>query len=149
MSLKALLANGALQAHKPSTKEIAGLLALADRNLADAGIRGLSAEGRFQFAYDAALAMATAALHAAGYRTNSNIPGHHAVTVESLQRTIGVDATLVRKLDAFRRKRNRVSYDAPAAVSAKEAADMLALAAQLRRDVEAWMRTKHAALISR
>ena len=133
----------------PSTKEIAGLLALADRNLADAGIRGLSAEGRFQFAYDAALAMATAALHAAGYRTNSNIPGHHAVTVESLQRTIGVDATLVRKLDAFRRKRNRVSYDAPAAVSAKEAADMLALAAQLRRDVEAWMRTKHAALISR
>jgi hypothetical protein len=122
---------------------------LADRNLADAGIRGLSAEGRFQFAYNAALAMATAALHAAGYRTNSNIPGHHAVTVESLQRTIGVDATLVRKLDAFRRKRNRVSYDAPAAVSAKEAADMLALAAQLRRDVEAWMRTKHAALISR
>ena len=131
----------------PSTKEIAGLLALADRNLADAGIRGLSAEGRFQFAYDAALAMATAALHAAGYRTNSNIPGHHAVTVESLQRTIGVDATLVRKLDAFRRKRNRVSYDAPAAVSAKEAADMLALAAQLRRDVEAWMRTKHATLM--
>ena len=147
--MKAWLAKGALQVHVPSTKEIAGLLALADRNLADAGIRGLSAEGRFQFAYDAALAMATAALHAAGYRTNSNIPGHHAVTVESLQRTIGVDATLVRKLDAFRRKRNRVSYDAPAAVSAKEAADMLALAAQLRRDVEAWMRTKHAALISR
>jgi hypothetical protein len=149
MSLKAWLAKGALQAHQPSTKEIAGLLALADRNLADAGIRGLSAEGRFQFAYNAALAMATAALHAAGYRTNSNIPGHHAVTVESLQYTIGLDAVLVRKLDAYRRKRNRVSYDAPAAVSAKEAADMLALAAQLRHDVEAWIRAKHAALISR
>lgn len=93
--------------------------------------------------------MATAALHAAGYRTNSNVPGHHAVTVESLQYTIGVDAALVRKLDAYRRKRNRVSYDAPAAVSAKEAADMLALAAQLRHDSEAWIRAKHAALISR
>jgi len=93
--------------------------------------------------------MTTAALHAAGYRTNSNVAGHHAVTVESLRHTMGVDAALVRKLDAFRRKRNRVSYDAPAAVSAKEAADMLALAAQLRQDVEAWIRAKHAALISR
>lgn len=120
---------------------------MADRNLADAGIRGLSAEGRFQFAYHAALATATAALHAAGYRTNSNIPGHHAVAVGSLQHTIGVDAALVRKLDAFRRKRNWVSYDDPAAVSAKEATDMLALAAQLRHDVEAWLRAKHAALI--
>ncbi len=109
----------------------------------------MSAEGRFQFAYNAALAMASAALHAAGYRTNSNVPGYHAVTVESLERTIGVDAALVRKLDAFRRKRNRVSYDAPAAVSASEAADMLALAAQLRHDVEAWIRAKHAVLTSR
>ena len=149
MSLKAWLAKGALLVHKPSTKEIAGLLALADRNLADAGVRGLSAEGRFQFTYNAALAMATAAVHAAGYRTNSNVPGHHALTVESLRHTIGVDAALVRKLDAFRRKRNRVSYDAPAAVSTKEAADMLALAAQLRHDVAAWIRAKHAALISR
>jgi hypothetical protein len=147
MSLKAWLAKGALQAHKPSTKEIAGLLALADRNLADAGVRGLSAEGRFQFAYNTALAMATAALHAAGYRTNSNVPGHHALTVGSLEHTIGVDAALVRTFDAFRRKRNRVSNDDPAAVSAKEAADMLVLAAQLRHDVEAWLRAKHAVLI--
>jgi hypothetical protein len=133
--------------HKPSAKEIAGLLALGDRNLADAGIRGLSAEGRFQFAYNAALAMATAALHAAGYRTSSNVPGHHALTLESLAYTIGVAAALVRKLDAYRRKRNRVSYDAPAAVSDKEAADMLALAARLRQDCEAWIRAKHAALL--
>jgi hypothetical protein len=91
--------------------------------------------------------MATVALHAAGYRTNSNVPGHHALTVGSLEHTIGVDAVLVRTFDAFRRKRNRVSYDEPAAVSAKEAADMLALAAQLRHDVEAWLRAKHAALI--
>ena len=147
MSLKAWLDKGALRAHTPSKREIGGLLALADRNLADAGIRELSAEGQFQFAYNAALAMATAALHAAGYRTNSNVPGHHAVTVGSLEHTIGVDAALVRKLDAFRRKRNRASYDAPAAVSAKETADMLALAAQLRHDAEAWIRAKHAALI--
>ena len=56
MSLKAWLEQGALRAHKPSRKEIAGLLTLADRNLADARVAALSAEGRFQFAYNAALA---------------------------------------------------------------------------------------------
>jgi len=148
MSLKAWLAKGALRIHKPSRNEIAGLLALADRSLADAGIGALSVEGRFQFAYNAALTMATAALHAAGFRTNSNAPGHHAITIESIEHTFGADAALVRKFDGFRRKRNRVSYDAPVAVSEAEAAEILALARQLRRDVEAWLRAKHAALIN-
>jgi hypothetical protein len=147
MSLKAWLAKGALRTHQPSKKEIAGLLALADRSLADAGIGALSAEGRFQFAYNVALTLATAALHAAGYRTNSNAPGHHAITVQSLEHSFGADAALVRKFDGFRRKRNRVSYDAPAAVSEPEVAEILALARQLRRDVEAWLRASHPALV--
>jgi hypothetical protein len=147
MSLKAWLDKGALRAHKPSKKEIAGLLALADRNLADARITAVSTEGRFQFGYNAALAAASAALHAFGYRTNSNAPGHHAVTVQSLEHTIRADAALVRKLDAFRRKRNQISYDAPLPVSNQEAADMLDLAEKLRRDVEAWIREKHPILI--
>lgn len=149
MSLKAWLAKGALHAHQPSAKEIAGLLALADRNLADAALDGLSAEGRFQFAYNAALAMASAALHAAGYRTSSNLPGHHALTIESLKYTVGAGAALLRKFDGFRRKRNRVAYDAPAAVSAREAAEMRELALLLRRDAEAWICTRHAALMPR
>jgi hypothetical protein len=107
----------------------------------------VSPEGRFQFGYNAALATASAALHASGYRTNSNVAGHHANTVQSLQHTIGADAALVRKLDAFRRKRNRISYDDPLPVSDQEAADVLALAEQLRRDVEAWIREKHPTLI--
>jgi len=147
MSLKAWLDKGALRAHKPSRKEIAGLLALADRSLADARVAAVSAEGRFQFAYGAALAMASAALHASGYRTNSNVPGHHANTVQSLEHTIGAGAALLRRFDTFRRKRNQISYDAPLAVSRQEAADMLALAEQLRRDVEAWVRATHPTLI--
>ena len=145
--MKAWLAGGALRTHKSSEKEIAGFLALADRSLADAGIGALSPEGRFQFAYNAALAMATAALHAAGYRTNSNAPGHHAITVESIAHTIGADAALVSRFDGFRRKRHRVSYDAPAAVSDAEAAEMLLLARSLRNDVEAWLRAHHPALM--
>jgi len=110
-------------------------------------VAAVSPEGRFQFGYNAALAMASAALHASGYRTNSNVAGHHANTVQSLQHTLGADVALVRKLDAFRRKRNLISYDAPLPVSDREAADMLALAEQLRREVEAWLRRKHSELI--
>ncbi len=107
----------------------------------------MSPEGRFQFGYNAALSMASAALHTSGYRTNSNVAGHHAKTVQSLEHTIGADAALVRKFDAFRRKRNRISYDKPLPVSDQEAADMLALAEKLRRDVEARIREKHPTLI--
>ena len=53
----------------------------------------------------------------------------------------------MRKFDAFRRKRNRISYDKPLPVSDQEAADMLALAEKLRRDVEARIREKHPTLI--
>jgi hypothetical protein len=53
----------------------------------------------------------------------------------------------MRKLDAFRRKRNQISYDAPLPVSDQEAADMLALAEKLRRDVEVWIRETHRTLI--
>jgi hypothetical protein len=147
MSLKAWLDKGTLRAHKPSKKEIAGLLALADRSLADARVAGLSAAGRFQFAYNAALTVASAALHASGHRTNSNVAGHHENTVRSLQHTLGAGVAIMRKFDAFRRKRNQISYDAPLPVSDREAADMLALAEQLRRDVEAWIRERQPALI--
>jgi hypothetical protein len=143
MSLRTWLDKGALREHKPSRKELAGLLALADRNLADARVAGLSAQGRFQIAYGAAPAAASAALHACGYRTNSNVPGHHANTVHSLEHTLHAEAALVRKLDAFRRKRNQMSYDAPLAVSDQEAAELLALAERLRRDVERWLRAEH------
>jgi hypothetical protein len=122
-------------------------LALADRNLADAGIKALSPEGRFNCAYGATLTAATIALHAAGYRTNSNLPGHHTVTLQSLEYTLGADAALINTLDAYRRKRNKISYDAPVAVAIKEAEDLLALARQLRRDVEKWLLKKRPALI--
>ncbi len=147
MSLKAWLDKCVLRKHKTSKKEIAGLFALADRNLADARSAGLSVEGRFQFAYNAVLTSATVALRASGYRTNSNVPGHHAVTIESLTHTVGTDAVRVAKLDAFRGKRNRVSYDVPVAVSGAEADELDALAVKLRHDIERWLRSKHRTLI--
>jgi len=93
------------------------------------------------------LTAATIALHAAGFRTNSNLPGHHTITLQSLEYTLGADSALSNTLDAYRRKRNKISYDTPVAVAAKEAEDLLVLARQLRRDVEQWLRKKYPALI--
>ena len=147
MSLKAWLDKGALRAHKPSKKEIAGLLALADRSLADARIAAVSPEGRFQFGYNAASPRRRLPCTPPAIARIRMLPGITQKTVQSLEHTIGADAALVRKFDAFRRKRNRISYDKPLPVSDQEAADMLALAEKLRRDVEARIREKHPTLI--
>ena len=139
--------SGALKAHKPSAQELKKLLALADRYLADSRIAGLSTDGRLHAAYSAALTLATVALHASGYRTNSNVPGHHAVTVESLAFSLVLDSKVVRRLDAFRKKRNRTAYEIAGAVSEQEVSELRALATKLRTDVEAWLRKNHPGLI--
>jgi hypothetical protein len=55
-------------------------------------------------AYNAALQAATIALAASGYRASRE--RKHYITIQSLTHTIGTDPVAVRKLDAFRKKRN-------------------------------------------
>ena len=149
MSFESWLKEGRLKRHKPARQEIASLVALADRRLADSRIPGVSAEGRVLLAYNAALALAIAALHAAGYRTSSNVPGHHAVTIASLALTLGAPPAVVSALDAWRRKRNRATYDVPGAVSEHEVSELTALVEKLKADFLAWLRARHPALLER
>lgn len=136
-----------IKRHRPEKQEIGNLLAVADRCLADARVAGVSADGRLQSAYNAALAAATAALHASGYRSNPAAAGHHAVTVESIALTVGSDAAVVRKLDGFRRKRHRAAYDVAGAVSEQEVTELVALAAELRNAVAVWLAAEHPTLV--
>ena len=55
MSLQEWLANGWLRPHKTDLQELRGLLAIVDRDIADAHISGLSVDWRFGIAYNAAL----------------------------------------------------------------------------------------------
>jgi N-acyl-D-aspartate/D-glutamate deacylase len=66
-----LLANKEAQRHKTSKKELDNMRALIARDLADAGIVGLSADRRFATAYNAALQVANMAIACAGYRIMS------------------------------------------------------------------------------
>lgn len=141
MSLQDWEHDGWLRRHEPSRQEMAELLAVADRDLADSRVAGLSADARFSLAYSAALQSATAALAAAGYRAGHE--SHHYYVVRSLAHTIRADAKLVAQLDGFRKKRNVAGYERVGAVSDREAAEMSQLAQELRRRVEKWIRAEH------
>ena len=66
MSLGDWLRNSWLVEHKTSREEIAGLLAIVERDLANAKVAGLSDDWRLSIAYNAALQAATVALAAGG-----------------------------------------------------------------------------------
>lgn len=145
MSLRDWVQNGWLVEHKSSPEEIRGLLSVADRDLRECQIRGLSADWRLAIAYNAALQAATAALAAAGYRAARD--SHHYRVIDSLGLTIRAAPKLIQRFDAFRKKRNISSYERSGAVSDAEAEEMIALAKTLRRDVEQWIRAHHPQLL--
>ena len=131
--------------HKTSPEEIAALLAIVERDLANARVAGLADDWKFNIAYNAALQAATAALAVAGYRAARE--QHHYRTVQSLAITIGWPNAKVNRFDRFRRKRNVAGYETAGAVSAGEAREMHELAAALRDDVVRWLRKQHPKLL--
>jgi len=141
MSLKDWLRSGWLNEHQTSSAEIRDLLGVADRDLADCRVPGLSADWRLGIAYNAALQTATAALAASGYRASRE--SHHHRVIHSLAFTMGCDAGLVRLFDQFRKKRNIGGYERSGVISDQEAREMNDLARRLREDVEIWLRRDH------
>ena len=145
MSLQDWLKSGRLKAHKTGGREIAQLLALVDRDLADARINELSADRRFATAYNAALQIATAVLAASGFRASKE--GHHYWTIQSLAFTMNLDGKTIEKLDKFRKKRNISDYEMTGMVSEQEVKEMLALAENLGASVLEWLQDNHPELV--
>ena len=110
MSLENLVKIGRLKDHKPAPAEIRQLLDAAERNLTDSAATNISPENRFDAAYKALMQAALAALKSNGFTPDTKSPGHQAVTVQSLPKTIGINADRVAVLDALRSKRNQSDY---------------------------------------
>lgn len=140
MSLADWLTNGWLIEHETSRQEVQLILRLADRDLADCRNQSLSVDWRFNIAYNAALQCANAALAAAGFRAAKD--AHHYRVIQSLKFTIGTEDKKIQKLDAFRKKRNISEYDHAGSVSMTELREMIGLADDLRKSVEAWIVAK-------
>ena len=141
MGLENWLRSNWLIEHKSSPQEINDLLKAADRDLVNSQVVGLDPNWRLNIAYNAALYSATTALAAEGYRATRE--SHHFRTIQSLAYTIKADSELIAQLDSFRKKRNIGTYEIAGAVSEQEAREMVSLAIELLRKVDAWLRDKH------
>jgi hypothetical protein len=95
------LKNGWLRAHPPNRNEIAGKLAVVERDLRFSGDPNGDPDWRFVAAFNAALQSATVALLASGYDLPKG-SGSHQRMIETLKFTIAADSALVDELQAFR-----------------------------------------------
>ena len=146
MSLENWAINKWLERLESDREEIERLLANADGHLADyhKAVAGeMSADAQLSLAYDAIRASATAALRVTGYRVVRGGSEHYR-TIEALEFSIDPERKLIPKLDALRRKRNTGAYDDCGLVAQGEADLAGKLAAQVRKEVEDWIRKNHA-----
>ena len=147
MSLKQWANDGWLRPHKTSAQEIADLLAIVDRDLADAE-GDISADWRFGIAYNGALKLCTILLYASGYRAEKNL--QHYRTIAALPLILGEP----RKDDAdyleiCRVKRNTVEYDRAGAATMADALELVEFARDLRSEVVEWLKQQHPELLQK
>jgi hypothetical protein len=147
MSLEQWLQNAWLQRSEPTIAEIQQLFRVVDRSISDARAQGLSADGRFEHAYNAALQLCTIALRASGFRVPKG-PGHHKRGIDSLRYTLG-DAWsgTADHIERCSRQRGQAMYERVGVVSEEDADDLLTTAKQLRTGVVAWLKANHPTLI--
>lgn len=147
MSLEEWFKNRWLKPHKTSPQEVDQLLRKIDRDLDDAVKPDISLDWRLAIAYNACLGVGTIALRVSGYRTSEG-EGHHYRTLESLHFTIKAEDALLTTLQAIRKKRSVVSYDAAGTVTATEVEETIQLAKELRELLIIWLRETHSNLIT-
>ena len=111
MGLENLVKTGQLHPQPPDTAEIARRIAAAQRSLRDAQRKDLAPESRFDLAYAAIMHVAQAALRMKGFRL-ATAHGHHATAIQALTLALGYDQRKTNALDALRRKRNGMEYEA-------------------------------------
>lgn len=104
--LENLARSGSLQLEPPARAEFNGLVQSGSRRLDDASNEDLSPESRFDLAYNAAHALALAALRWHGFR-----PSNRYLVFQCLQHTVDLPPEQWRVLDQAHRKRNLAEYE--------------------------------------
>jgi hypothetical protein len=133
--LENLVRAGSLRREPPSATEIDGLVRSAAARLEDAARPGNSVDSRFDLAYNAAHALALAALRRLGYRPESRY-----VVFPALEHTLGVAKPTWRVLAKCHERRNRTEYGGVAPIEEALLAALLKAANELldrMRELEA------------
>lgn len=120
--------------------------ALVARDLADAGVDGLSADRKYATAYNAALQAANMAIACTGYRVTAKT-GHHKITFYSASLALGAGASKYADyFEACRRKRNVIDYARSHVATDTEAKEIVEQAKAFCEFVELWIDSKFSGL---
>lgn len=123
---------GRLKTEPPAESEIAGLIRSGLARLVDAEREELSLESRFDLAYNAAHALALAALRKLGYRSESRY-----LVFQCLQHTLDLPSEQWRVLDDAHRKRNLAEYEGDVDIDEQ----LVAAAIRVTREIATRLRT--------
>ena len=129
--LDSLVRIGRLKADPAAVSELRGLVRSGTRRLDDAARDDLSIESRFDLAYNAAHALALAALRFRGYRSESRY-----LVSQCLQHTLDLPTVEWRVLDEAHRKRNLAEYEGEMDVEEQLVAALLRVAREVAARVE-------------
>lgn len=140
MSLSDWAKNDWLKPHQTSKEEIQNLLSIVDREILDAQVEGLSADGKFNHAYRAALTLGTVMLSASGF-VPARGQSHHYRVIAAIPEILGKDEkTSASYLDNCRSKRNASEYDAANEASDTEAQELVEFAIGFRTKTLDWLK---------
>lgn len=121
-----------LKAEPPDAAEFAGLKRSGLARLKDAGTAGLSLEGRFDLAYNAAHALCFAALRWHGYRSSNRY-----IVFRLLPHTLGLGPEVWRVLSKCHDVRNRGEYEGDLNIDERLVNDLVAACRVVTAKVEA------------
>ena len=147
MSLQQWFDNSWISATTPSPVVVSSLLAVADREVSDGSLEGISPDGRFEHAYNAVRSLAELALHAKGYVVPKG-QRQHERTIESLKFTLGEDvADSVDFFDRCRRQRHKATYERTGVAQQQDADELLNASRELLAMVRTWLESNHPGLV--
>ncbi len=126
-----LVKTGSLKAEPANSREFAGLLRSGKIRLADAQMTGLSPESRFDLAYNAAHALALAALRSKGFRSENRY-----LVFQSLAHTLDFPAAEWRVLALCHERRNLAEYEGFIEIDQQLLTDLLRITAVLAEKLE-------------
>jgi hypothetical protein len=122
-----LVRTGQLKREPPVTSELSGLRDSGEKRLADAANPALALESRFDLAYNAAHALAAAALRRLGYRAENRY-----VVFQALPHTLGLPLPVWRVLMKAHSVRNRAEYEGTHEADERLVADVVNAASAVR-----------------
>ena len=125
--LENLVAIGTLKREPCSAREFEGLMKSGAARLSDAASAALAIESRFDLAYNAAHALALAALRTKGYRSDNRF-----VVFQALPFTLGLPVSTWRVLAKCHERRNLAEYEGVVDVERSVLAAVRALPPQER-----------------